>query len=233
MTTTGMAVVTGASRGLGFALISRLAREGVRTVGVVRQSTDQDRIRALGHHVRAVVADVTTDQAADRIVAAVRKTPVSLLIHNAGRTYGPAGLNDLNLDDVRHSLALHCLAPIHISRALLPNLLSAGRPAVALVSSRWGAFSTVASEEKVTGPLHYAYRIGKAAENMAGLCLRQDLAAVGIRVFAVHPGALRTRLAAVDANVEPDDAARSLISLCRQQASPNPFVYRDGRAHPW
>ena len=56
----------------------------------------------------------------------------------------------------------------------------------------------------------YSYSIAKCAQNMLTVCLDQELRKEGIRVFAVHPGRLRTAAAAVDADTEPQVAAARL-----------------------
>ncbi|MGY1496939.1 SDR family NAD(P)-dependent oxidoreductase [Streptomyces sp. QTS52] len=228
------AIVTGAARGLGFHLADELADRGFRTVCVVRNPSDAVRLRELGDMVRPVVGDVT-DVAVGRSVAReVGDGAVGLLIHNAGVGHPPQRLRELAVDDVLDSFVTHCLGPLRLTQALLPALRRSPCGTVVHVSSRWGSFAAAAKDDGPDGK-HYAYRIGKAAQNMMSLCLRQELAGLGIRVVAVHPGALRTALGAPDAHDTPATAAADLVRLLLtdpQKGLP-PFTARAGDPHPW
>ncbi|MDQ0773929.1 NAD(P)-dependent dehydrogenase (short-subunit alcohol dehydrogenase family) [Streptomyces aurantiacus] len=229
-----MAIVTGAARGLGFHLADELACHGFRTVCVVRNPSDAVRLRELGHLVRPVVGDVT-DVAVGRSVARnVGGGAVGLLIHNAGVGHPPRRLRELGVDDVLDSFVTHCLGPLRLTQALLPALRRSPCATVVHVSSRWGSFAA-AAEDDGPGGKHYAYRIGKAAQNMMSLCLRQELAGLGIRVVAVHPGALRTAMGAPDAQDAPSTAAADLVRLLLTDPREGlpPFTARAGDPHPW
>jgi NAD(P)-dependent dehydrogenase (short-subunit alcohol dehydrogenase family) len=94
-----------------------------------------------------------------------------------------------------------------MAKVALP-FLRRGRPSVVInITSRWGSIARTASGE---GGGIYSYQIAKAAQNMLTVCLDQELAQDGIRVFAVHPGRLKTAVAAKDADVEPHTAALRL-----------------------
>ena len=228
------AVVTGAARGLGLSTARELAHHGYRTVCLVRDPADAAHLHTLRGSLRPVVGDVT-DPAVGRAVAAlVGDGTLDVLVHNAGVAHPPSALTRLRAEDVLHSFVTHCLGPLRLTQALLPALSRAPRATVVHVSSRWGSF---AAAEKDDGPgaRHYAYRIGKAAQNMMSLCLRQELAPCGIRVVAVHPGSLRTSMGAPDARDDPATAAADLVRLVLADPGRGlaPFVQRAGDPHPW
>jgi NAD(P)-dependent dehydrogenase (short-subunit alcohol dehydrogenase family) len=140
----------------------------------------------------------------------------------------------LRADDVLESFLTHCLGPLRLTQALLPALRRSRRATVVHVSSRWGSFETVARDDG-PGARHYAYRIGKTAQNMMSLCLRQELAELDIRVVAVHPGSLRTAMGAPVAGDAPATAAADLVRLVLTDPGRAlaPFVERAGDPHPW
>ena len=70
---------------------------------------------------------------------------------------------------------------------------------------------TTAGNGAITGII-YSYKIAKAAQNMLTACLNQDLKKDGIKVFGIHPGRLKTTVAAADADVDPHEAAERLFS---------------------
>ncbi|MFF4895748.1 SDR family NAD(P)-dependent oxidoreductase [Streptomyces sp. NPDC001068] len=225
------AVVTGAARGLGLHLAGHLTGRGFDVLCVVRSSADAARIGAVT--MRPVVGDVRDPALGRRLAALVGDGAVDLLVHNAGVGHPPHTLRELPPDDVLESVSTHCLGPLRLTQALLPALCRSSRATVLHVSSRWGSFAAAA--EDGPGARHYAYRIGKAAQNMMSLCLRQELAGHGIRVAAVHPGALRTAMGAADATEDPATAALELVRLVLAEHREDlpPFMSRAGDPHPW
>lgn len=239
MTATGgaeapTAVVTGAARGLGRCLVRELDRLGHRTLCVVRDPADAARLATPSGSVRPVVGDVRDPAVGPDLAGTVGDGAVHLLVHNAGVAHPPRTLAQLGPDDVLDSFLTHCLGPLRLTQALLPALGRAHRATVVHVSSRWGSFA-VTEKDEGPGARHYAYRIGKAAQNMLSLSLRQEFAGSGIRVVAVHPGALRGAMGAPDARDEPATAAAELIRLVLTEPGRRlpPFVGRAGDPHPW
>ncbi|WP_327714058.1 SDR family NAD(P)-dependent oxidoreductase [Streptomyces sp. NBC_00490] len=228
------AVVTGAARGLGFHTVAALAARDYRVLCVVRDASAIARLRALGAHVYPTAGDVTDSALGEALATRVANGTLELLIHNAGIAHPPHPLCELPDEEVLSSFLTHCLGPLRLTRALLPALHRARGATVVHVSSRWGSFA-VAEHEDAPGPRHYAYRIGKAAQNMMSLCLRQELAAHSVRVVAVHPGALSTAMGAVDALDSPARAADDLMRLVLTDSRTvlPPFSHREGDPHPW
>ncbi|GAB7102525.1 SDR family oxidoreductase [Streptomyces phaeofaciens JCM 4814] len=230
-----MAVVTGAARGLGLHTAHELCLRGYRTLCVVRDPAAAPALRAvLGTLAHPVVADVR-DAAVGRDVAEiVGGAAVDLLVHNAGVAHPPSVLGELRADDVLDSFVTHCLGPLRLTQALLPALRRARHATVVHVSSRRGSFARAARDDG-PGARHYAYRIGKASQNMLSLSLRQELAGADIRVVAVHPGSLRTAMGTRDAADDPATAAADLVRLVLTDPRRRlpPFVERAGDPHPW
>jgi short-subunit dehydrogenase len=184
-----LALVTGASSGIGRALAGLLARDGHDLIVVARR---RERLEALaaelaseaGIHAEVVTADLTdvTDvvRVAERVAAEPR---LSLLVNNAGFSgYGPFA--ELDPDVMRGLTAIHVTTPVTLIRAALPGMIARGGGAVVNVSSLLS----------LSGPL----RIGMAARaTYAGaksfqLVFIQSLAAelegTGVRAMVCLPG---------------------------------------------
>lgn len=178
------ALVTGAGTGFGLALTTALARRGTRVTAVAR---DADRLHRALHGVdgaRAVPGDIT-DPAFRAALADAVGDRLDLLVHNAG-ALGPSPLPplaDYPLDALRDVLETTVVAPLGLTRSLLPALRRSPQPAVVTLSS------DVAVEAY---PGWGGYGTAKAASDR--LAAQLAVEEPGIRVHAFDPGDMRTAM---------------------------------------
>jgi NAD(P)-dependent dehydrogenase (short-subunit alcohol dehydrogenase family) len=188
-----VAIVTGASRGLGEALAVGLARAGWSLVvdGRDRRTLDDaaDLARAQvtpGAHVVAVAGDVTDpDHRHDLTAAAFDLGGLDLVVNNAG-TLGASplpALGDYPLDDLRVAFEVNVVAPLGLVQDALPLLLDAERPRVLDITSD----AAVEAYEGWGG-----YGAGKAALEHLGAVLAVEYPT--LTVWSVDPGDLRTAM---------------------------------------
>jgi NAD(P)-dependent dehydrogenase (short-subunit alcohol dehydrogenase family) len=188
-----VAIVTGASRGLGEALATGLARAGWSVVvdGRDRVTLDAaaDRIAAAaknGARTVAVAGDITDeDHRHDLTAAAAELGGLELVVNNAG-TLGTSplpSLADYPLNDLRIAFEVNVVAPLALLQDALPLLLRAARPRVINVTSD----AAVEAYEGWGG-----YGAGKAALEHIGAVLAAEFPA--LTVWAVDPGDLRTAM---------------------------------------
>jgi NAD(P)-dependent dehydrogenase (short-subunit alcohol dehydrogenase family) len=188
-----VAIVTGASRGLGEAVASGLARAGwslvidARDGGALQAAAERIGASAPdGVRVVAVAGDVTdVDHRRTLTDAAVALGGIDLVVNNAG-TLGTSplpSLADYPLDDLRVAFEVNVIAPLALIQEALPFLLDAPHPRVLNVTSDAG----VEAYEGWGG-----YGAGKAALEHLGAVLAVEFPA--LTVWSVDPGDLRTAM---------------------------------------
>jgi 3-oxoacyl-[acyl-carrier protein] reductase len=183
-----VAVVTGASKGIGAATAVVLAGEGATVVATFL--TDEagadavvGRIVAAGGTAQAVRADVTSETDAARLFAQTREAfgPVDVLVNNAG-VFGFAPLAQVTAAEYHRQFEINVLGILLTTRAALPHLSVSGASIVnisSVVSTLAPVSSTVAAGSK-------------AAVDAITKSLAKELGPRGIRVNAVNPGVIRT-----------------------------------------
>jgi NAD(P)-dependent dehydrogenase (short-subunit alcohol dehydrogenase family) len=180
-----IAIVTGASRGIGLAGTRGLAGEGVRvTAGALKSSAELDELAKDGL-VRVVEVDLADPGGPARLVAAAGDR-IDILVNNVGTA--PArtgGFGEITDDDWQTSLTLNLMAAVRTTRAALPVMLAAGKGAIVNTSSV-NAF--------LPDPGVMDYSAAKAALASFSKSLSKEVGPHGIRVNTVSPGPVATDL---------------------------------------
>jgi len=197
------ALVTGANRGLGAAVVRELLARGATVYAAARRP---EQITVAG--VTAVRLDITDP--ASIAAAALAAPDVDLLINNAGTSSG-ADLLTGSLDEIRSEMETHFFGTLQVTRAFQPSLV-ARHGAVANVLSALSWFSMPGSG---------AYSAAKAAEWSMTNSLRLALAPAGVPVTALHVGHMDTDMTAgVDGpKSDPTDVARALLDAVAEGRS--------------
>lgn len=178
------ALVTGASRGIGLAVVEQLVEEGVRVVAAARTSTPE--LRQTGAYV--VQVDLAQPDGPARLVEeALRELgELDLLVNNLGGGDGEVAGGFLGFDDAtwEQVFAVNFFATVRATRAALPSLVGR-RGAIVNVSSNSARMPTA-------GPVPYT--TAKAALTAFGKALAGEFGPQGVRVNTVSPGPVRTAL---------------------------------------
>jgi NAD(P)-dependent dehydrogenase (short-subunit alcohol dehydrogenase family) len=218
------AIVTGANKGIGLALVELLRQRELNVLATCRKSSPE--LERTGAEIVSGI-EVTEDSAVRKLVDAVGARSIDLLINNAGIMVWPEALDSLEAATVRKQFEVNALAPLLITQALRGRL---GRGAkVGLVTSRMGSI-----EDNGSGGA-YGYRMSKAALNMAGKSLAVDLKPAGVAVAILHPGMVKTELTGSHGQVEPLDAARGLLARLDELTleTSGGFWHANGQRLPW
>ncbi|HTU88757.1 MAG TPA: SDR family NAD(P)-dependent oxidoreductase [Gemmataceae bacterium] len=213
-----VAVITGASSGIGWALARMLAAEGCK-VGLTARRSEQladlaGRIEKAGGSVAFAVADVaerTQAVAAIHDIAA-RLGPVDLLVANAG-VGAPTTVEPFNVGDIEKQFRVNVLGVIYSLEAVLPEMLQRRRGHVAAISSL-AAYKGLPGES--------AYTSSKAALNVFMDGLRVQLRSKGIAVTTICPGFVQTPMTETNEFKMPwlltaDEAARRIVRALKRK----------------
>ena len=226
-----VAVVTGASRGLGRAIAKEFAREGASVVICARSQsptgldgtlaeTATD-IRNAGGAVLAVDCDVTDETQVDAMVrrALDRYGKIDVLFNNAGAMV--LGESILEIDPARWDQVMRVNAngPYLCSRAVLPAMMEQGRGSIINIGSR------MATDPGLGGGVLYS--ASKAAVHMFSLCLADEVRDYNIAVNILSPGSLRSEGSAAipwtqrdwHERVDPSAVGPCAVYLAMQDAS--------------
>ncbi|MFE4823548.1 SDR family NAD(P)-dependent oxidoreductase [Streptomyces sp. NPDC056704] len=177
------AVVTGASRGIGLAIVKGLVAEGVRVVGVARSVTPE--LKDAG--AIPVAADLGTAEGVSVAfdAAATELGGIDLLVNNVGGgDLKVQGFLDTDDEQWAHLIDVNLLSTVRATRVALPSLIE-----------RKGAIvniSTVAAHLPGLGPV--AYASAKAAVTALGKALAEEFGPQGVRVNTVSPGFVRSSI---------------------------------------
>ena len=184
-----VAIVTGASRGVGRAVAVRFAREGARVVICSRTPKDVEavakEIRRDGGDVLAVKADVSQERDVDRLAAMTleRFLRIDVLVNNAGVLTPRAAIERVRVTDWDLTMAVNLRGPFLCMRAILPHLRAQRSGSIINVTSGAG---------KRASPLWGPYAVSKFGIEGLTALVAEETRADGIRVNAVNPGGTRT-----------------------------------------
>ncbi|RAO42203.1 SDR family NAD(P)-dependent oxidoreductase [Micromonospora saelicesensis] len=225
-----LAVITGASRGLGAALTAYLADEGWNVVACIRTENAAAAIRR--DRVEPVMQDVR-GPVSDRLLAAIGARPVHALVNNAGIGAPARPLDSVDPTTILDAVDVNVVGPLRMAQALLPMLLAAPTPLIINVSSRLGSLTAQAAGDFADRRTSYAYRVSKSAQNMLTIALAQELAG-RVRCWAVHPGSLTTAMGGAGAATAPWEAASRLGRLLDSTDTASPrYLSLDGPDLRW
>jgi len=183
-----VALVTGASSGLGEGVARALAAAGARVAVVARR---QDRLAtvatAIGGH--PIACDLVDVEHLDRIVPQVVDAlgPPEILVNAAGNVFTHERAESEPLDAIVDTLKLHVVTPLRLSQEVFPHMVSVGRGAIVNISS-------ISGRVGVPGIPQASYAASKIAQSGLAAELAVQWASKSIRVNTVAPGFFRSEI---------------------------------------
>lgn len=183
-----VAVVTGASRGIGLAIVKALAESGAKVTASVRRITEELTALAADYDVYPVIANAAIAEGAELVVKETvnRHGHLDILINNIGATDTRAGEGFLQLSDTdwKEMLDINLMSVVRSTRAALPQMRETG-----------GSIVNISSMNAIMpNPFIIAYSSSKAAVTNLSKNLAGEFASHGIRVNTVAPGPTRTEM---------------------------------------
>ncbi|MBL9042050.1 MAG: SDR family NAD(P)-dependent oxidoreductase [Myxococcales bacterium] len=181
-------VITGASSGIGAALVAEFVRSGARVTMVARREADMRALaKEVGGQTQIFVVDLSRMEGALAWIAPAEAQfgPIDVLVHNAGvQLVEPAEEHDP--EALLAMLRLNLLVPMALTRAVLPAMLERGDGTIVDVASVAGLAPT---------PGMWGYNASKAGLAAASESLRGELRSTGVHVVTVYPGPVDTPMA--------------------------------------
>lgn len=178
-----VAVVTGASSGIGAATAIALANDGFDVIAVARR---EDRLKTLASEHKGIspfVADITSQSDVDALAAFCSNLPVEVVIHSAGGAFDGAVILDSDPEVWAKTYDINVVATVRVTKALTPIMQKNGKGHIVVISSTAG---------------HRAYENGgsyvaaKFAETSIAHTLRLELNGQPIRITEIAPGMVKT-----------------------------------------
>jgi NAD(P)-dependent dehydrogenase (short-subunit alcohol dehydrogenase family) len=193
-----VALVTGATSGIGEATAHRLHDRGYTVFAAGRNPDALNALRSKGLQARPL--DVTDEAAVDRLIEEINieHGGVDVLVNSAGYPL-PRPLEQVALSELRHIFETNVVATLHLSQAVLPTMRAQGYGRIVTIGSTGGRF---------TSPGAGAYHTVKYAVEALSLSLGAEVAPFGVRVVLIDPTGVRTRFVSSQFETEhsyPDD----------------------------
>ena len=180
-----LAIVTGASTGIGFELARECARNGFSLLIAADEpaiDTAADTLRQSGASVDAIQADLATTAGVDALLAAAHGRPVAALLANAGRGLGK-GFTDQSWHDVRRVIDTNVTGTTYLLHRVLKDMKARGNGRVLITGSIAGF---------MPGTYQAVYNATKAYLDSISFAIRHELKDSGVTVSCLMPGATET-----------------------------------------
>jgi NAD(P)-dependent dehydrogenase (short-subunit alcohol dehydrogenase family) len=227
-----VALITGANRGIGLALVKAFAGRRDKVFACVRATSDRDALDAFAvstpQWVEVIEMDVSDPAQIGRVRRKLEAEPIDVLINNAG-IGGPdrQSATDMDFDGLIETLNVNTIAPLRVATAFLPNV-KAAKGKIITLSSQMGQVQSASSDS-------LAYRVSKQAVNKLMRGLATELKPLGIPVLIVHPGWVKTEMGGEGAQLTPEDSAAQLQKLIDKLdiASTGKFLAWNGKELAW
>ena len=228
-----VAVITGAARGLGLALVKKIAENGHQVAAAVRNVEAAEKLAAFAKthsNVRLYSMDVSDWASIEEAKNEIEKDykAVDLVINNAGVLFEDDKVNRIQEAEVttlRKTMEINVEAPILVLKAFFPLLEKSGEP----------EYYTITSESTMEGswPGIPIYSLSKVAAGKAVSIMKASLPE-HYQVLAIHPGRMDTDMGHNTAQIPPEEAAEGICGLAEGKVRPESWYvdYKGKRMQP-
>lgn len=183
MSVNRLAIVTGASSGIGAATALSLATSGFDVIATARRKERLDELASRHSNISAFQLDITNDESVAALVESLQGRSVDLLVNNAGGAFDAANVADADLESWRRAYEVNVIGAVRMVKALLPLLVKSGHGHIVTMGSTAG---------RVVYETGGSYTAAKHAEAALTGTLRLELSGQPVRVTEIAPGMVRT-----------------------------------------
>lgn len=227
-------VVTGANRGIGLEFVKQLNERGEEVVATARWPEEADELHEIARQDGAEVTirelDIADPESVAEFGEALEGQGIDVLINNAGRlTRGGGPKDGFDFDEIQGDFEVNAKGTLRVVEALVDEVEREGGGKIVNITSKMGSIADNGSGGS------YAYRMSKAALNMATRSLAVDLEEDGIVAFVIHPGWVRTRMGGDNALISTEESVTNMLERI-EEAGPEQsgeFLEWDGGYVGW
>lgn len=222
--------VTGASRGVGLEFVRQLLARGDSVIAAARDIRSPNLVPlTTSGQLSLVELDVSDPASIEGLPGRLGDRGVDVVINNAGVSSTQKSVEHLDAADMQRVFMINALAPMLVTRAMLPALRRGGGKTIVQITSQLGSIANN------TGGSTYAYRGSKAALNQLNRSLSSELGPQGFVCVAMHPGWVRTDMGGPSAHLSAEESVTSMLKVI-DTLSPGKsgaFLNYDGTGLPW
>ncbi len=193
------AIVTGASRGVGYATVKLLSENGYKVIAVSRDLSKVSKL--VSENVEVYRLDITSSDEIKKFYEKYKDITLDLLVNNAGGGSGPTYIINESMENFRTAYDINVSGPMYLSQLFVPSMKKSLSPTIIFVSSLGGKF---------------AYRSGgnytNAKRGMMALVdtMRLEFPEYGIKVTEICPGTIDTQEEKKSAAITAEDMAECI-----------------------
>ncbi len=228
-----IAIVTGASRGIGRQVAIELGGKGIHVICASRQLKDSEKtantIRNSDGSAEAFSLDVSNPKSVQDFLETILNLHkrIDILVNNAGVYLDQGPIENTNLEKLQGTLDTNLIGPFLLSQGLLPLMIKNRYGRIVNVSSGMGQLSDMGSG-------YAAYRISKTALNALTRILFSEAGSKNIKVNSVCPGWVRTDMGGKTATRSVEKGAETIVwAALLDDNGPSGSFLRDKKEIPW
>jgi len=219
-------VIIGANRGIGLGLVKQYLRHGWEVIAVCRSESEQLSSLQVDSELTILSGiDVTKEQDRQQLREAL-PSQIDQLIHNAGILRRDS-LRMIDEKAVIEQFIVNALSPLQTIQQVYLKLKSGGK--IGIITSRMGSI-----EDNTSGGM-YGYRMSKAAVNMVGKGLAEDLKDTQLGVYLLHPGYVQTDMTGGQGYITVEQSSAGLYQKMQELSfsQTGTFWHTDGTQLSW
>jgi NAD(P)-dependent dehydrogenase (short-subunit alcohol dehydrogenase family) len=237
-----VALVTGANRGIGYAISRRLGEQNITVVLGARdpnKGTEAcSRLQGEGLDVHFELLDVTDEKSIKTAIESIRTHfgRLDILVNNAGIMIdGEEDARNVNQETIQKTMQTNVMGPLMLCQCCIPLMQAGGYGRIVNMASRLGSLTDMADPGSAdTGVSSPAYRLSKAGLNCITTLLAKEVRDDNILVNSACPGWVRTGMGGDQAPLTPEQGADTPVWLATlPDGGPTGGFYRERTLIPW
>lgn len=193
------AIVTGASKGVGYATAKLLSENGYKVIAVSRNLSEISKL--VSENLEVYQMDITKEEEIKKFADKYKDITLDLLVNNAGGGSGPTHLINETMDNFRRAYDINVSGPMYLSQLFVPCMKKSESPAIIFITSLCG---------KIPFRGGGNYSNAKRGEMALIDTMRMEFPEYGIKVTEICPGTIDTQVEKKDSALTAEDMAEAI-----------------------